>query len=167
MQEIIWMLPILFIVHDMEEIIGLGSWLKKNKELLDKKYPKISSTYNKYTTEGMAAAVTEELIICLLICIITRITGFYGLWLGIFVAYAIHLVIHVLESLILKKYIPAVITSIICIPLSVLIIIFSIKNLSYSAIYVIIYSLTGIVFVAINLKLSHLIMNAFKKIEEK
>lgn len=65
MQEIIWMFPILFIVHDMEEIMGFGLWLKRNKALLDRKYQKISNTYNPYSTEGMTAAVMEELVICL------------------------------------------------------------------------------------------------------
>lgn len=63
MYEMIWMLPILFIVHDMEEIIGFGVWLKKNGAFLDKKYPKISNKYKPYSTEGMAAAVMEEMLL--------------------------------------------------------------------------------------------------------
>ena len=96
MYEMIWMFPILFIVHDMEEIIGFGVWLKKNGEFLDKKYPKVSKKYKPYSTEGMAAAVMEEMLICLAICAFARFTEGYGLWLGSFVAYALHLVIHTL-----------------------------------------------------------------------
>lgn len=163
MQEIIWMFPILFIVHDMEEIMGFGLWLKKNRTLLDRKYPKISNTYNPYSTEGMAAAVMEELVICLIICIITRLTGFYGLWLGAFIAYTFHLIVHIGQSIVIKKYIPAVITSIICLPLSIWFIAFSIGNLSYTITQVLFYSLIGIVAIAGNLKVAHWIIHIFTR----
>lgn len=163
MQEIIWMFPILFIVHDMEEIIGFGLWLKRNIKLLDEKYPKISNKYKPYSTEGMAAAVMEELVICLVICIITRFTECYGLWLGSFIAYTLHLIIHMGQSIVIKKYIPAVITSIICLPISVWFIAISISALSYSIVQVLIFSLMGIVLIAGNLKVAHGIIHLFTK----
>lgn len=49
MQEIIWMFPILFIVHDMEEIMG------------------------------------------------------FGLWLGAFIAYTFHLIVHIGQSIVIKN----------------------------------------------------------------
>lgn len=161
MQEIIWIFPILFIVHDMEEIMGLGLWLKMNRTLLDRKYPKISNIYNPYSTEGMTAAVMEEMVLCLIICIISRFTGFYGVWLGAFVAYTFHLIVHIGQSIVIKKYIPAVITSIICLPLSIWLIAVSISNLSYSISQVFVYSLIGIVAIAGNLKIAHWIIHVF------
>lgn len=163
MQEIIWIFPILFIVHDMEEIMGFGLWLKKNRALLDRKYPKISNTYNPYSTEGMTAAVMEEMLICLVICIIARFTEFYGLWLGAFIAYTFHLIVHIGQSIVIKKYIPAVITSIICLPLSIWFIAVSISTLSYSVSQVIFYSLIGIIAIAGNLKIAHWIIHVFTK----
>lgn len=163
MQEIIWIFPILFIIHDMEEIMGFELWLKKNRTLLDRKYPKISSTYKPYSTEGMAAAVMEEMMLCLVICIISRFTEFYGLWLGTFVAYTIHLIVHIGQTIVIKKYIPAVITSIICLPLSIWFIAVSISTLSYSISQVFAYSLIGIVIIAGNLKIAHWIIHVFTK----
>lgn len=164
MQEIIWAFPILFIVHDMEEIMGFGLWLRKNRTLLDKNYPRISNTYKPYSTEGMTAAVMEEMVLCLVICIITRFTEFYGLWLGAFIAYTFHLTIHIGQSIVIKKYIPAVITSIICLPLSIWFIAVSISTFSYSVSQVIFYSLIGIIAIAGNLKIAHWIMHLFTKI---
>ncbi len=163
MKEIIWMFPILFIVHDMEEIMGFGLWLKKNKALLDRKYPKISKTYNPYSTEGMTAAVMEEMVICLIICIIARFTEVYGLWLGAFIAYTFHLIVHIGQCIVIKKYIPAVVTSIICLPLSIWFIVVSISILSYSVSQVIFYSLIGIIAIAGNLKIAHWIIHIFTK----
>lgn len=117
MEKYIWLFPLLFIFHDMEEIIGFGIWLKKNKSMLDKKYPFISKVYENYSTEGMAFAVFEEFILCIIFCILTVITEnqyVYLLWLGSFIAYTLHLVIHIGQSIIIRKYIPSLITSIIC-----------------------------------------------------
>ncbi|MEE0914663.1 MAG: HXXEE domain-containing protein [Ruminococcus sp.] len=161
MNEILWLFPILFIFHDMEEIIGYGLWLSKNRAFLDAKYPKISNTYKPYSTEGMAAAVMEELVICLIVCVITRFTGFYGLWFGAFVAYTLHLIIHIRQSLLIKKYIPAVITSVICLPISIWLIIKSAVLLPYSAVELIIYSVVGTLIIALNLKLAHKIIHKF------
>lgn len=163
MNELVWIFPILFIFHDMEEIIGFGLWLTKNRAFLDNKYPKISNTYKPYSTEGMVAAVMEELVLCLVICFISRFTGFYGLWLGGFVAYTVHLIIHIGHSIVIQKYIPACITSLICIPVSVWVIVRSITLLSYSISGVIVYSLIGIVVIAANLKIAHKIIHIFTK----
>lgn len=159
MYEMIWMFPILFIVHDMEEIIGFGYWLEKSSQLSNKIISKISKKLQPYSTEGMAAAVMEEMLICLAICIVTRCTDWYGLWLGSFVAYTIHLVIHMVQSISVKRYIPSVITSIICLPFSIWIIVKSIENLSYSPWQVLVYSLIGTAIVAGNLKLAHWIIH--------
>lgn len=163
MNELVWIFPILFIFHDMEEIIGFGLWLTNNRAFLDNKYPKISNTYKPYSTEGMAVAVMEELVLCLVICFISRFTGFYGLWLGGFVAYTVHLIIHIGQSIVIRKYIPAYITSLICIPVSVWVIVRSITLLSYSISGVIVYSLIGIVVIAANLKIAHKIIHIFTK----
>ncbi|HHS9349233.1 HXXEE domain-containing protein [Clostridioides difficile] len=34
MEKYIWLFPLLFIFHDMEEIIGFGIWLKKINQCL-------------------------------------------------------------------------------------------------------------------------------------
>lgn len=93
--------------------------------------------------------------------IISRFTGFYGLWLGVFIAFTFHLVIHIGQTIVIKKYVPAVITSVVCLPLSIWLIAISISKLSYSSVEIFTYSLVGIVVVAGNLKIAHGIMRDF------
>ena len=50
MERYVWLFPILFIFHDMEEIVGLGIWLKKNQVILTEKYPMIGKMYQNYST---------------------------------------------------------------------------------------------------------------------
>lgn len=37
MEKYVWLFPLLFIFHDMEEIIGFGIWYKRNKAMLDER----------------------------------------------------------------------------------------------------------------------------------
>ncbi|NIZ87700.1 HXXEE domain-containing protein, partial [Clostridioides difficile] len=152
--------------HDMEEIIGFGIWLKKNKSMLDKKYPFISKIYENYSTEGMAFAVFEEFILCIIFCILTVITEnqyVYLLWLGSFIAYTLHLVIHIGQSIIIRKYIPSLITSIICLPISIWCISKSIYIVDCEMSTTILYSIIGIIIVALNLKFAQSLIGKFTK----
>ena len=166
MEKYIWLFPLLFIFHDMEEIIGFGIWLKKNKSMLDKKYPFISKVYENYSTEGMAFAVFEEFILCIIFCILTVITEnqyVYLLWLGSFIAYTLHLVIHIGQSIIIRKYIPSLITSIICLPISSWCISKSIYIVDCEMSTTILYSIIGIIIVALNLKFAQSLIGKFTK----
>ncbi|ENY8425707.1 HXXEE domain-containing protein [Clostridioides difficile] len=150
----------------MEEIIGFGIWLKKNKSMLDKKYPFISKVYENYSTEGMAFAVFEEFILCIIFCILTVITEnqyVYLLWLGSFIAYTLHLVIHIGQSIIIRKYIPSLITSIICLPISIWCISKSIYIVDCEMSTTILYSIIGIIIVALNLKFAQSLIGKFTK----
>ncbi|HFL3522040.1 TPA: HXXEE domain-containing protein [Clostridioides difficile] len=166
MEKYIWLFPLLFIFHDMEEIIGFGIWLKKNKSMLYKKYPFISKIYENYSTEGMAFAVFEEFILCIIFCILTVITEnqyVYLLWLGSFIAYTLHLVIHIGQSIIIRKYIPSLITSIICLPISIWCISKSIYIVDCEMSTTILYSIIGIIIVALNLKFAQSLIGKFTK----
>jgi hypothetical protein len=163
MDKYIWLFPVLFIFHDMEEIIGFGIWIKKNKEMLEKKFPRISKIYNNFSTEGMSVAVFEELLLCIFICIISILTNWYALWLGTFIAYAVHLFLHLGQSIVIRKYIPALATSIIALPISIWLISDCIKVLDYSFSFIVMYSIIGIVVVVLNLKFAHMLMHKFSE----
>ena len=42
MENLLWLFPVIFMLHEMEEIIGFGPWLDKNQAILDK-YPRIAA----------------------------------------------------------------------------------------------------------------------------
>ena len=61
MKDYILFLPIIFIFHDMEEIIGFERFFKNNQELFER-FPKITAVYRDFKTDGFALAVYEEFI---------------------------------------------------------------------------------------------------------
>lgn len=154
MESYVWSFPILFILHDLEELIGFKWWLNGNIKSLETRFPKIASIFANYNTEGMALAVFEEFIICLLVCgcsLFFNKNWLWCLWWGVFLAYAIHLVVHILQCIVFKKYIPCLITSIICLPISIIILIKTYQLLQASNLEITSYSIIGIIAVAINL----------------
>lgn len=86
----VWLFPLIFIFHDMEEIIGFIPWLRQNERKL-KRYRRLIKTYDGVITEGFASAVFEELFLCIAISAISNLTDFYGVWLGGFIGCALHL----------------------------------------------------------------------------
>ncbi|NSB15022.1 HXXEE domain-containing protein [Clostridium beijerinckii] len=66
MQVIILFFPILFIIHDFEEINFIQSWISKNRYYLSEKFPKLSkkfiASFRYITTASFAFRVAEEFI---------------------------------------------------------------------------------------------------------
>ena len=167
MEKYIWIFPILFIFHDLEEIIGFGIWGKKNIPIMEKKIPKLVPMYKKlfmlYSTEGMALAVFEILVLCIVICLLATYFGLYQIWIGAFIAFILHLFMHIVQAIIWHGYIPAVITSIIAAPISVIIVLDSIKILNYSAYTIILWTIVGLVIIFANVKFAHFLMHWFTR----
>lgn len=165
MEKYVWLFPVLFIFHDFEEIIGFGAWSRRNMSRMENRMPKIAAAYKKmfalYSTEGMALAVFEELLLCILACILAVTLQFYQLWIGMFVAFVLHLIMHMIQALGWRGYIPAVVTSIIALPISAFVIWESIKILNFRTGEIVLWSLIGIIAIAINLKFAHFLMHWF------
>lgn len=165
MQSIIWFFPILFMLHDFEEIIFMQVWIRKNKSFLYNKFPRLSkklfSHFDNITTASFALGVAEEFILISIITIISYITNWYNLWTGLFIAFTLHLLIHCLQALIIRKYIPTVVTSIICLPFCVYIIKQIMGILTVETI--ILYSILGFGIMVINLVLIHRAMDVFSR----
>lgn len=114
---IIWLFPILFMIHDFEEIIFIRAWQEKNKKDIQSKMNKKLPFEFEASTAAFSIAVAEEFIIISAVTIISYVINNYVLWFGLFVAFTIHLLFHVLKCISLKKYVPSVITSLIFLPI--------------------------------------------------
>jgi len=157
-EEYAWLFPIIFIVHDMEEIIGFGIWLKKNKDMLKEKYPFIVKVIKGFSTEGMALAVYEELLVVVAVTALALLTNYnilWYLWLGGFIGCTLHFVVHIGQSIIVRQYIPCVATSILLLPISMHFIYKCISTIQDNTTFVTIWTIIGVVSVFVNLILIH------------
>ena len=162
MREHVLLLPILFIFHDMEEIIGFGWFFRNNPEIFER-FPKITKAYKDYTTAGMALAVYEEFIPFFGISLMAYYLEndvLYTVWFGLMISLTAHFIVHILQSIYVKKYIPSLPTSIICLPAGISILISCAKYLAFDLRTVMVITATIILMMA-NLRFAHWLMHRF------
>ena len=120
MREYLLLLPIIFIIHDMEEIVGFG-WFFRNNQWLFDRYPKVMNMYRDLKEMPWKRGVYEDFIPFFGV---SRLAYYFpnnllfSIWYGFFLALTAHFVIHIGLSIKIKKYIPSVITSIVGLPVS-------------------------------------------------
>lgn len=165
-QIIIWLFPILFIFHDFEEIIFIEAWISKNRIYLSERFPKLSKKllphFGNITTPSFAFGVAEEFILISIITVISYVINWHSLWLGLFIAFTLHLVVHCFQALILRKYVPAIITSVICLPICIYIIEYTVQLFTLRT--VVIYSILGFIIMVVNLGIVHKFMSTVSKL---
>jgi hypothetical protein len=167
---LIWLLPIIFMIHDFEEIIFMKSWFNKNGNYLAERFPKIGkklvSLYNHLTTAGFALAVAEEFVLLSLITVGSIVCNNYVLWLAVFMGFFLHLLIHLVQWIMVKRYIPAIYTSLFALIYCGYTFYFIIINNIFQLSEIILWSVIGCVFMGMNLVLAHKLAGWFnKKIE--
>ena len=164
MRDYILLLPLIFIFHDMEELAGFGWFFKKNPYLFER-FPKVMNTYRGFTNEGFTLAVYEEFIPFFGLSLLAYYFPcdiLYGLWFGMFLALFGHFFIHIGHSVYIRKYIPCVATSIICVPISSYILV-KCALLTEFNIVTIIFIVVGIALMIANFPLAHGVMHYINK----
>lgn len=156
MKEFILLLPIIFIFHDMEEVVGFGYFFKKNPDLYDR-FPRVMKAYRNFMTEGFAAAVYEEFIPFFGVSLLAYYFPnkvIISMWYGLFLALAGHFIIHIGQTIYLRKYIPSFVTSLICLPVSVNILLRCTRVMDFDLVTTLTIALS-ILLMMLNLKLAH------------
>ena len=151
----VWMLPILFILHDFEEMIFMPLWKKRHyQKLLTFKKPYFGSD-----TQGSAFAVgvLEEFVILLFVSGLCQMTHNTVLYFSFVIAYTSHFMIHYIMCLQFRGYVPGVVTVTLELPI-VLMIIFHYWPSEVSLLSVISYLFVATALAYTNLKVMHQIM---------
>ena len=154
MKDFAFTFPLLFIFHDLEEIIGMKFFLDRNRETLKQRFPFVYNRFKNFSTEGFALAVMEEFVVFTLIALAALWFDnqlFWNIWLGGFLGLTFHYVVHIGQAVVLRKYIPALTTSIICLPVSVFILYRCFNELLGSLSENMLEIILGAVIVAVNL----------------
>lgn len=156
---IVYLLPFVFIIHDFEEIIGYHNWFKKHGEWLKQKWPRMDkfiTHFQNLPTSSFAIGVLEEFLIISLITIHALLFHWYYAWIAVFTAFTFHIIMHVIQWCIIRKYIPVIITSLLSVPY----VVWGLKEIfsSYHITEIIICFLIGVTVTILNLLLIHRII---------
>jgi hypothetical protein len=118
---LIWLFPVAFMLHDFEELILFEPWLKKNAPLLRKIF---TSRLPAFLAEPMSAilektsgefALPVSLIFCLT-CLASFLAVVYKQYTFLLLAsslFSLHGFMHLGQSIVLRRYVPSLITSIL------------------------------------------------------
>lgn len=122
---LIWLFPILFIVHDFEEIILVEKWLYRNKAKLYKLLPqKIADRIVKQFSMTTAQFAMSVLVIFLFVSVSTFLASQYILdgalgdiyfFTVIQLIFFLHAFTHIGQTILLRSITPGAITSVIII----------------------------------------------------
>ncbi|MGN0222289.1 MAG: HXXEE domain-containing protein [Prevotella sp.] len=150
--------PLLFILHDAEEVMVQHRWMQAHRESLVSRFPKMRPMLmhlSNLSTKAFAIAAFEELVILLVVTCHVLADGAYAmqLWSALFMAFSIHLLVHIAQAVIVRGYVPGLATSLILLPYAAYGI-YSIR-LSMSGAELMAWGALGILIMVVNLRFAH------------
>lgn len=151
-------LPIAFALHDIEEIAVAPRWMTTNSNRLAAKFPRLRPIIDhllRLDTRAFTIAAAEEflIIVGVTLCCYADLPYAAEAWTALFMAFAIHLVVHVAQAGITRGYVPGIITSVLQLPAVGYIFIRLAQT--HDATTLIPLTVVGLIFAAVNLLLSH------------
>ncbi|HEX6271090.1 MAG TPA: HXXEE domain-containing protein [Anaerolineales bacterium] len=112
-----WLLPIAFMIHDFEEIIMMRPWAAKNSGEIQRRFPALAARMlpqmERLSTSSFALAVAEEFILLSAITYFAVEYELYSVWAGVLLVFFIHLVGHIIQFVLYRKYVPVILTGLI------------------------------------------------------
>ena len=101
---LIYLLPILFMLHEFEEMVMLPAWIEKNEKELSRRFPALRSKLSFLQSPAFGIAVCEEFVIVSACTMATIITGNMLFWYICLLAFSLHFVAHIIQFFIIRKY---------------------------------------------------------------
>ena len=103
-----FLFPALFMLHELEEIIWMPSFVKKIS--LQIPYKQI---FTFYTPFAFNAIVMEQFLILLLSLFLSYQFSNYTIYATIVIAYIYHIFGHLIQTIVLRNYVPGLLTGIL------------------------------------------------------
>ena len=78
---LLWSLPAMFLLHDAEEVLFLPPWLRRNRELLARRFPQLARRmlphFDGISPLRFAAMAAEELVLLVAVTACAALAGCY------------------------------------------------------------------------------------------
>ena len=102
-----FLFPALFMLHELEEIIWMPSFVKK----LSAQFPDIRFL-SYYTPLTFNAIVLEQLLLLMITLYLSYQFNNYTIYTTIVIAYIYHVFGHLIQTIVIQKYVPGLLTGI-------------------------------------------------------
>lgn len=114
-----FLLPLFFLLHELEEILMVCPWLKKNSAAMRRRFPKAGRIIRKMeqmTTLKFIVIATEEFLIVSVCTLVSLLIGNPVAWYCCLAAFGFHLIVHIIQFIAWRGYIPAIVSTAFCLP---------------------------------------------------
>jgi hypothetical protein len=116
-ESLIWLLPVVFMIHELEEIIFLKPWLNKHINLLPQRLPKAASVMltqtNNLSVHAFVLIVAEEFLLISGLVLLAFENSWFILISSLVLAICLHNLIHLLQLFVIRKCLPVLFSSIV------------------------------------------------------
>ena len=143
-----FLFPALFMLHELEEIVWMPSFFKK----ISIQYPN-NRILSYYTPFAFNAIVLEQFLILLLSLFLSYQFNNYTIYTTIVIAYIYHVFGHLIQTVVIRKYVPGLLTGI----LTSLFSLYYLKNNVPINLYW--YSFITLILIIVNLVLSFMVLH--------
>ena len=143
-----FLFPSLFMLHELEEIVWMPSFVKK----ISAQFPD-NLILSYYTPFAFNAIVLEQFLILLLSLFLSYWFNNYTIYATIVIAYIYHVFGHLIQTVVIRKYVPGLLTGI----LTSLFSLYNLKNEFPIILYG--YSLFTLLVIILNLVVSFMILH--------
>jgi len=117
---LIWLFLVAFLLHDLEEIIWIGPWIRQNKSKVLQQVPRTVSrrleSMLRINSSQFGVAVLLEFVVFIPFVYIAAEYGQYFMFLAFNTLFLLHVFTHIGQSLYLRMYTPGVVSA-VCITL--------------------------------------------------
>lgn len=116
--RIIWLLPIVFIIHDGEELLTMPSWIASHQQELDQlaRMNKVAAEMMRSlptTTTQVAFAIGFILLVFIIVTVGASMSNKRGFWLYAYASLLgglfLHVFTHIAQAMLVGGYVPGVI----------------------------------------------------------
>lgn len=147
-----FLFPSLFMLHELEEIVWMPSFAKK----ISIQYPN-NRILSYYTPFAFNAIVLEQFLILMTSLYLSYQFNNYSIYASIIIAYIYHVLGHLIQTVVIRKYVPGLLTGILTSLFSII----SLKNDIPINLYG--YSLFTFLLILLNLISSFMILHKVNK----
>jgi hypothetical protein len=118
-QILMMMFPVVFMFHDFEELCFLESWIRKNADdIRDKVTGKIWIGLEGYSTSAIGIGIMMMFLFVSFTSILSVLLNLYTLFAAAMIVFTAHNIFHIIQPILLRRYIPAMGSAIVTLPYS-------------------------------------------------
>ena len=156
--------PLLFVIHEAEEVLVQHGWMKAHRADLERRFPwsrNILAHLYRLGRRAFAIAALEELLVLSLATCYVLVGGTCSMqvWSALFMAFSLHLLVHVAQAVAVGGYVPGLATSLLLLPFAA----YGLWSiwLAMGCLEFMAWGLAGVAFMVANLRLAHWLGSRF------